>query len=189
MTTRLILLCHAATAATRAARFPADEALDAAAANAAAACAGGLPRLARALAGQSLRTRQTAIALSLVAESTAELDDCDFGRWRGRTLAEIAVKEPDAFAAWLSDPDGAPHGGESIALLIRRVGAWLDTLTQEKSIIAVTHPAVVRAAAVHVLGVPAQNFWRIDAGPLTMIDLRHDGRRWALRAMPLTSLS
>jgi broad specificity phosphatase PhoE len=189
MTTRLILLCHAATAATKAGRFPADEEIDHAAVGSVAALASRLPRFGRELAGQSLRTRQTAAALTLTPKAIADLDDCNFGRWRGRLLAEIAAEEPNQFATWLSDPGAAPHGGESIAALIRRVGGWLDTLTHEKSVIAVTHPAVVRAAAMHVLGAPAKNFWRIDAGPLAMIDLRHDGRRWALRAMSLETLS
>jgi broad specificity phosphatase PhoE len=183
MTTRLTMLCHAATAATKAARFAVDEPLDGDVAT--AALAGRLPRFARALSGHSLRTRQTASLLGLNAEPVADLDDCDFGHWRGRTLAEIAAHAPDHVALWLSDPDAAPHGGESIAALIGRVGAWLEQMACESSVIAVTHSAVIRAALVHVLGAPAASFWRVDAGPLAMLDLRHDGRRWALRAMTL----
>jgi broad specificity phosphatase PhoE len=189
MTTRLTLLCHAATAATRAGRFAADEAVEDKVAAQLAACAGRLPRADRALSGRSCCVRQTAAALGLVAEPIAELDDCDFGRWRGRTLSEIAVAEPEGLAAWLSNPTANPHGGESIAALIARVANWLDSVRGESRIVAVTHPAVVRAAAVHVLGAPAESFWRIDAGPLAVIDLRHDGRRWALRAVTLDALS
>lgn len=183
MTTRLMILCHAATAATRAGRFPADEELETNAIEAAATLAGRLPRFDRVLADHSRRTQQTATALALTAEASADLDDCDFGCWRGRSLAEVAAEQPAEFAVWLSDPEAAPHGGESIATLIRRVGAWLDTATGERSIISITHPAVARAASVHALGAPAASFWRIDAGPLAAIDLRHDGRRWAMRAM------
>jgi broad specificity phosphatase PhoE len=188
MTTRLILLCHAATAATRAGRFAADEEIDDKAAAQLAACAGRLPRADRAMSGRSLCARETARALGLDTQPIAELDDCDFGRWRGRTLAEIAAAEPEGLAAWLSDPTSAPHGGESIVSLIDRVAHLLDTLSGESSVVALTHPAVVRAATLHVLGAPAQNFWRIDAGPLAVIDLRHDGRRWALRALTLDAL-
>lgn len=187
MTTRLTLLCHAATPATRPGRFPADEEPEPEAATAAAALSGRVPRAGRAVSGRERRTRQTASALGLAAEPTGALDDCDFGRWRGRTIAEIAAEEPEAVAAWLGDPDAAPHGGESVTALIGRVGAWLDTEcgNGNGSVIAVTHPAVVRAAVVHALAAPAACFWRIDAGPLSITDLRHDGRRWTLRALPL----
>jgi broad specificity phosphatase PhoE len=189
MTTRLTLLCHAATAATRAAHFAGDEAVDDKAAAQLAACAGRLPRADRALSSRSCCARQTAAALGLAAEPIVELDDCDFGRWRGRTLAEIAAAEPEGLSSWLSDPTAAPHGGESIATLIERVANWLDSVRDASRIVAVTHPAVVRAATLHVLGAPAESFWRIDAGPLAVIDLRHDGRRWALRAVTLDALS
>lgn len=188
MTTRLTLLCHAATAATRAGRFPMDEELETAAETLAATLAGRLPRADRALSGQERRTRQTAAALGLDAEAIAGLDDCDFGLWRGRSIAGIAAETPAAVAAWLGDPDDAPHGGESVSALIRRVGAWLDAACTGGSVIAVTHPAVARAAALHALGAPAACFWRLDAGPLSVTDLRHDGRRWALRALPLALL-
>jgi broad specificity phosphatase PhoE len=187
MTTRLILLGHAATAATRAGRFPDDEPLEDKAVAEAAACAARLPRADRVLAGRERRARQTAAALRLDAEPCAELDDCDYGRWRGRTLADVAVEEPEQIAAWLSDPDAAPHGGESIVALLARIGAWLDRARAHRSLIAISHPAVLRAAILHVLGAPATGFWRIDAGPLALLDLRHDGRRWALRATTLDS--
>ena len=55
---------------------------------------------------------QTAQALGLNATIEPELRDCDFGRWRGRTLQEIEDAEPDAIAAWLTDPAAVPHQGE-----------------------------------------------------------------------------
>jgi broad specificity phosphatase PhoE len=185
VTTRLTLLCHAATPALRAAAFPEDEAIENKSAADAAALVGALPRAKRTLVSPALRAKQTVCAMALDAEETASLRDCDYGRWRGRTLADIAAAEPDAMALWMSDPDAAPHGGESITDLIRRVGAWLDAGGLEGGIIAVTHAAVIRAAVVYVLGAPAQSFWRIDAAPLSWIDLRRDDRRWTLRAATL----
>ncbi|WP_146617958.1 histidine phosphatase family protein, partial [Rhodoplanes serenus] len=86
------------------------------------------------------------------------------------------------FAAWRSGPDAAPEGGESLRALLARVGAWLDARMSARKLLAVTHPAVVRAAVVHVLAAPPSSFWQVDAGPLALVDLRHDGRRWALRS-------
>ena len=48
-----------------------------------------------------------------------------------------------------------------------------------------THAAVIRAAVLIVLDAPASAFWRIDVEPLSLTDLRFDGRRWALRALGL----
>ncbi len=181
MTIRLTLLCHAATAAMRAGAFPRDEALEDKGRLAASALAPRLPAFDRVLAGPSRRTRETVAALGLGAVEEPALRDCDYGRWGGRTLAEIAGAEPEAAALWLTDPACAPHGGESFMALIRRVGDWLDGGTLAGRVLAVTHAAVMRAAVLHVLGAPAERFWRIDAMPLSMLDLGHDGRRWALR--------
>jgi broad specificity phosphatase PhoE len=185
MMTRLTMLCHASTPAVRAAAFPDDEALEEKGAAAATALAGRLAHADRVLVDASLRTRQTASALSLNASEEAALRDCDYGSWRGRTFVEVAAAEPEAIALWMSDPEAAPHGGESVAALIRRVGAWLDGGGLEGSILAITHTANVRAAVVHALGAPPTCFWRIDAAPLSVIDLRRNDRRWMLRAITL----
>ncbi len=181
MTTRLTLICHAATPASRTAAFPADEPLDARGLAAAVALAGRLTKAGRALTSPTRRARQTAAALRLDASDEAALSDCDYGRWRGLAIAEVAAAEPEAVQAWTSDPDAAPHGGESVTELVRRVGRWLDGDGLDGRIVAVTHAAVLRAAVVHVLGVPPRCFWRIDAGPLAIADLRRNDRHWSLR--------
>jgi broad specificity phosphatase PhoE len=48
--------------------------------------------------------------------------------------------------------------------------------------VAVTHAAVIRAVILVVLGADQEAFWRLDIGPLTATELRHDGRRWVLRS-------
>jgi broad specificity phosphatase PhoE len=97
-------------------------------------------------------------------------------------LADIAAAEPEAVAAWLADPNAAPHGGESLTALVGRVADWLDSDRIRGRTLAVTHAAVMRAAVVHVLGAPVRSFWRIDVAPLSIIELRRNGRRWTLHA-------
>jgi hypothetical protein len=53
--------------------------------------------------------------------------------------------------AWLTDPGAAPHGGESSASLIDRIGRWMVERTDDGHTVAVTHPAVIRSAVVHSL--------------------------------------
>jgi broad specificity phosphatase PhoE len=180
---RLTLLCHGATAANRRAAFPTDEPLEPQALAAARALASP-PLRAQALTSPALRARQTAEALGLAAARFEPLlRDCDYGRWSGVALAAVAEEEPEAFAAFMTDPRAAPHGGESITDLAARTAGWLaHLLPSEGRVVAVTHAAVIRAALLHVLAAPLDAFWRIDIPPLAAIDLTSDGRRWAWRA-------
>jgi broad specificity phosphatase PhoE len=183
--TRLDLLAHGATAATRAARFPDDEGLEASAAIALEGLKGGLRPYAHALTAPARAARETAKALGFddaVVETA--LKDCDYGRWRGLASRDVAEREPDGFAAWLGDPLSAPHGGESLTALIERVGAWLaQSLTRERATLAITHAAVVRAAIVNALGAGSSSFARIGVAPLSLATLSGHGHRWNLVAL------
>lgn len=188
MPTRLTLICHGATAATRSGAFPADEPLEARALARTAALQPMLRRADRAWTSPALRARQTAAALGLDAVAEPALRDGDHGRWAGRRLEEIQAAEPDGVIAWLADPDAAPHGGEPLSALLRRVAVWVDARAGDgRHGIAITHVAVIRAAILHALGAPASSFWRIDIAPLSVVELSHDGRRWAWRASSLPS--
>jgi broad specificity phosphatase PhoE len=191
ITARLDLLAHGPTAATRAARFPDDEALEAAAVSALEALSGRLCRYARVLTAPARAARETAQALGFDAEVETALRDCDYGRWRGLGPKDVARREPDAFAAWLGDPAAAPHGGESIAALIERTQAWLaQSLARESATLAVTHASVVRAAIVNALGAGPSAFFRIDVAPLSLARLSGRDGRWNLVAFgPLGALS
>jgi broad specificity phosphatase PhoE len=181
MSMRLTLIAHGATTATRAAAFPQDEPVEARALSSAALLGRRLRRTDRTWTSPALRARQTAAALSLDAAVNPSLRDCDYGRWTGRTLTDVQAEEPASVAAWLSDAEAAPHGGESLADLCRRVSAWMnECIREEGNTIAVTHAAVIRAAILHVLHAPAPSFWRIDIEPLSVTELRSDGTRWTL---------
>lgn len=176
---RLTLLVHGATAANRAATFPADEPLEPRARVAAEALRGRFTP-SETLTSPALRARETAEALGLAARVEEALRDADAGRWVGLGMAEI---EPAAFAIYMSDPVARPHGGESLAGLIDRVAGWLDArVGVEGRCLAVTHIAVARAAVIAVLGAPPSAFWRIDVPPLSATNLVSDGRRWTWRA-------
>ncbi|MFB9836903.1 histidine phosphatase family protein [Actinoallomurus acaciae] len=190
MTVRLVLVAHAATEATRQARFPADDvSLDPNGTAAAVAANGALRRITTACRGPEERCRRTAAALGLDAVTDPALADLDIGAWRGTTLTELEADHSADLFAWLTDPDATPHGGESLTGLLARVARWLNELpTGTARIAAITHPAVVRAAVLHVLGAPAAGFWRLDAAPLSQTWLTHHGGRWQLRETghPLT---
>ena len=133
-----------------------------------------LPR-GDALCSPARRCLETAEAAGLDPAVEPALAECDFGVWAGRTLADL---EPAAARAWLTDPDAAPHGGESLRAFAARVAAWLDEqAATDGHAAAITHGGVVKAAIVAALGAPLEAFWRVDVAPLAVAELHaHDGR-------------
>ncbi|MFE4591545.1 histidine phosphatase family protein [Streptomyces laurentii] len=127
------------------------------------------------------RSRATGTALGYAPLAQPALRDCDMGRWRGHTLAEVAALEPAAVDAWLADPRTAPHGGEPLLAFITRVGGWLDTRpADDGAIVAVAEPAVVRAAFVYALKAPPPTYWNVDVRPLSTVTLTGHPGRWHL---------
>ncbi|MGW2564562.1 histidine phosphatase family protein [Streptomyces sp. NPDC001514] len=181
MTIRLTLLCAAAGPAVREARFG-DGPLDERGVREARTVAGALPTASLHYRAPSIRCEQTTGALGVTAAAEPALRDCDFGRWIGCSPADVAAADPDGIAAWTTDPDAAPHGGESITALLLRVGDWMDGLPEDAGrVLAVTEPSVVRAATVHALGAPPAAFWRVDVPPLSLVTLTGRAGRWNLR--------
>jgi broad specificity phosphatase PhoE len=182
LASRLTLIAHAATEAQRRAAFPLDEPLEKRELEKVAALGWKAPRAHHVVSGPERRAKQTAEALGFSAENAVELRDCDYGAWSGHTLSEVELRQPEEVFAWLTDPGAAPHGGESILQLITRIGAWLEEQRAPDHTIAVTHPAVIRSALIHTLQAPPSSFWRIDIAPLSLTDLRWNGRVWTVRS-------
>ncbi|MER5755181.1 histidine phosphatase family protein [Streptomyces sp. NPDC002088] len=183
MTVRLTLVCAAAPA-EHDVRFGADTPLDERSLREAQAAAEVLPAGGSWYTAPAQRCRQTAQALGgdAVAVESA-LRGIDMGSWRGRTLDEVAASDGAALALWMSDPDAAPHGGESVAQVCRRIAAWLEERPADAGrALAVVEQAVARAAVVHALGAPQQSFWRVDVPPLSAVQLTGRSSRWNLRA-------
>ena len=176
---RLTFVSHAMTDAMAAGRFPTDESLNSAGRRQIEAGT-ELGRTEQVFCGPEMRTRQTAELLGLQAFIEPKLADLDCGRWRGDVLGRVL---PAELAIWLTDPGRAPHGGESVVELIDRVAGWMDSLgAQRGPILAVTHPAVVRAAILVVLAAPSKSFWRIDVAPVSRTVMHFRGHVWTLRS-------
>jgi broad specificity phosphatase PhoE len=183
LTSRITFVSHALTAAIRRAVFPSDEPLEDGEFEKLQQLKLRAPKAEQILCGPEQRARQTAEALGLAATVVNELRDCDYGAWRGRSLNELQSSDPEGLSLWLTHPESAPHGGESVAQIIDRSRKWLDASGQTGHVIAVTHPAIIRATIVHVLSAPAVAFWRIDTAPATVTDLRFNGRNWTVRSL------
>ncbi|MDA5283845.1 histidine phosphatase family protein [Streptomyces sp. Isolate_45] len=102
------------------------------------------------------------------------------GAWAGRTLDEVAARDPQAIRLWLTDPEYAPPGGgESVTALIARTGTHLASLGPGTHH-AVVGQAVVRAVVVAALELPPAAFWRLDVRPGTVTTLSGRAGRWNL---------
>lgn len=184
MSTRLTLLAHAATPAQRHLRFPDNEGIEPLAAGVAGRVMEQVGRSVLAWRGPERRAAETVEALGVSASPVAELRAWSMGRWTGEPVAEIAEHESAAFTLWRTDPDSAPHGGESLNSLLGRVGAWLEQPeTAAPRTLVVADPAVIRAAIVCALDAGSPTFWRVDIRPLSLAVLQRTDRAWRVRSM------
>ncbi|MEU5533708.1 histidine phosphatase family protein [Streptomyces sp. NPDC020362] len=154
----------------------------------AVAARAALPPHQVAVRAPSIRCSQTADAFGLAAVVEPELRNLDLGTWCGRTVDEVAATDPHGFTAWLKDPDAAPHEGESVRRLCRRTADWLSSAAPDTGhTVAVTEAAVVRAALIHALGVPARAFWHLAVPPLSTVSLTLRDCCWDVRLGYVTS--
>jgi len=179
---RITFISHAPTAAVRRAAFPLDEPIEPREVEKLRSIGWIPPQVRQVYAGPEQRTRQTANTLGFDPILSAELKDLNYCSWQGKSLNEVQSTDPDGVRLWLTDIDAAPHGGESIANFLARIKRWLAGQHGSGHTLAVTHPAVIRAAVVLTLQAPAQSFWRIDIPPVSITDLRWNGRFWSLRS-------
>ncbi|TGD42567.1 histidine phosphatase family protein [Pseudotabrizicola sediminis] len=181
MTVVLTLVSHGATTASLRAAFPADDSL----------LDNKVPMMAPAgwrsrhcICSPMAACLQMAQHFGLQARVEPDLRDLDHGRWSGIEIAAVAQSTPEALELWVNQPAFRDHGGESRDQLADRMAAWLDRVASDGNhVVAITHSAVIRSIVCRVLGAPPTAFWLIDIAPGTVTDLRHDGRRWALRRL------
>ncbi|MFF4835048.1 histidine phosphatase family protein [Streptomyces sp. NPDC001315] len=123
----------------------------------------GFPPYSLAVRGPSTRCARTAAALGVEATPEPALRDFDYGQWYGRAVADVAAGDPDGYSAWLTDPDSAPHGGESVRQLCLRTAHWLSHIPPDTHrALAIVESSVIRAALVHALSAPVRAFWHLD---------------------------
>lgn len=160
--------------------FPSpDEGLDEAGARAAAGHRLSKTPSSLLVSSPWLAARQTAAGLGEGLADEA-LRDIDHGAWTGRAFADL---EPAALADWLADPAAGAPGGEPLSAVVARMAVWLSAKTAaDGTVVAVTHPMVIRAALAAALDLPPPATLRIDIAPLCEVRLSFN-RVWRLQAM------
>jgi broad specificity phosphatase PhoE len=189
--TSLTLIAHALTPALRGLVLGGDAAPDPAGVEAARE----LKIVAdEVYAGPEAAALATASALGLSPVVVPALRDREYGDWTGRELEELLEASPGAVATWLERPHTAPPGGETENDVITRVADWLGDLTRaaeavdnggrsqadRRTVAAVVHPAVVRAAVLYVLDAPAESLRHVDVRPLSVVRLSAHAGSWSL---------
>jgi probable phosphoglycerate mutase len=106
------------------------------------------------------------------------LREGSFGRWEGWTWAEVAEREPEGHATWLTDSwTTAPHGGETYGEIARRFADFAREIAGPT--VVISHGGLSRAARALYLGldrttltalkVPQRRFMRLEAGTVEWI--------------------
>ncbi|MET0965132.1 MAG: histidine phosphatase family protein [Nakamurella sp.] len=177
MAPRIVLVAHAATAATRRGAFPLNEAIERPGDIASVEL-----RAEQMLSGPELRCIQTASALGWQPTVIAGLADLSAGDWTGHDLGALLATEPEMVQRWMTDPAAKAPAGESLADLVERVGSVLAGLDlPDGRTVIVTSPLVIKAAITHLLQAPL--LFDIDIEPLSATVLTGHGGRWKLRAL------
>ncbi len=125
------------------------------------------------------RTRQTADIISerlglgepIVVDGLAE---ADFGEWDSLKFADVKERWPDELAAWLASFEVAPPGGESFAMVRRRVEAARADLVERfprQRVLAVSHVTPIKVLVQQVLEAPASSAYRFELAPCSLTTL------------------
>ena len=141
----------------------------------------GLP-LAAVYASPLRRAEQTGMriaeGLHMPLLSEPRLLEQSFGAWEGLTRSEVLDRggeDRDRLLRWESDPEAAPPGGESIAVVERRVRTLLGDLGSAHPgswVALVSHVGPIKALLCAALAVPLTAARRLflDPGTLSVID-------------------
>jgi broad specificity phosphatase PhoE/ribonuclease HI len=186
--TRFVIVRHGETTWGSQARFAGrqDVALTPRGRRQATAVAGRIRLLAPAvvLTSPLQRCRNTAQAIAAEVGAPVVVDDRlidgTLGEWTGFRAIEIEERWPTEFAAWRSDADAAPPGGESFTEIRQRVRPLMtDSLATYRghTIVLVTHAApskMILATALDVESTVAYRM-RVDTASLSGFTVESDG--------------
>jgi broad specificity phosphatase PhoE len=137
----------------------------------------GSSGIARLQSSPSQRACETAGVLSaslgLATEICPALDEMDFGSWSGRGFGELA-NDPE-WMRWNSErARSRPPGGESMAEAQARIVSHLDQVRGQHAcgaVVMVTHAEIIRAAVLHAMSLPLDDWSRIDVQPASVTRL------------------
>lgn len=91
--------------------------------------------------------------------------DVDYGKWSGKSVAEVMALWPREMETWIHDPENLvfPHG-ESMREVWERVQGGLERLTDDNKarVLLVSHKLINRVIICAIMGLPIKGMWRIE---------------------------
>ncbi len=114
-------------------------------------------------------------------EAMTSLREIYLGEWEGLRTEEIEQRFPEAWAAWVEEPDwDVVPGGEGAANFETRVASALDEIFgrhEHGDVLVVTHGGVIQVALHRVVGRPSRGLFpfKIQNASITLLEKR-DGR-------------
>ncbi len=130
------------------------------------------------------RCTSTAAVIADEVRATVTVDerlvDGLLGDWTGFRVDQIAERWPREFAAWRSDPDAAPPGGESFTGIRDRVWPVVDDAVESRrgtTLVLVTHAAPAKMILAAALGADSGIAYRvrIDTASLSGFTVQPSG--------------
>ena len=128
------------------------------------------------------RCRETSdlLGLSCPCYTNDLLKEIDFGRWEGKSFAEITRDDADAVTEWATNPTHFYFpGGESMQHFYGRIELIQKLLEghDHKRVLLVTHGGIIRHLLCLYLGIPRDKYLVFDVQPgsLSSIALYSEG--------------
>ncbi|MFT3862420.1 histidine phosphatase family protein [Micropruina sp.] len=128
--------------------------------------------------------REAAARTGALPVPLAGLAGPDFGAWHGLALRQVIERDPAGLQDWLHDPTACPHGGESLATHLQRIGSVLDAGEWPvRGATVIASALTVRAAGVHALGAHAESLLHLDVAPGTIARVSLTHGTWRLQSL------
>ncbi|WP_419926133.1 MSMEG_4193 family putative phosphomutase [Candidatus Poriferisocius sp.] len=134
----------------------------------------GAERIGAVYASPMERARETAAPIARAVGRRVRvldsLNECDFGRWTGRRLADLRRRRD--WRQVQHNPSGFRFpGGESFAEMQARITGAAQSLAARHSgatVVAVSHADTIKAAVSHASGAHLDMFQRITVSPCSI---------------------
>ncbi len=115
------------------------------------------------------RAKQTAEAIRLQCnveiEERTDLNNIELGPWEGKSKDYIAQEYPHDWQIWLTEPETLNLPGmESLIQVQKRAREGLDKIANDyfgKTVILVSHRAVIKPLIASCIGMNSPYFWHI----------------------------
>lgn len=128
---------------------------------------------------RALRTAKTLqqlhrVPVGLILEQS--LMETNHGEWEGKSKQEIAIRWPDLYNNWLTNPLEVKFpDGEAYIETISRVLSWFEkfqkVLSKEHSVAVITHSNVTQILVAHIHGIGFEKLWDMPVPQATSVTL------------------